>query len=140
MKQDYPDTSYLCNLATKCGNFIVANFNLGLGMTKERKSDATPLTVTDTTINAEVCACMRRDFPHIQVLGEEESSEIENTEYTVMCDPVDGTIPFSHGLPISTFCISVLHNQMPIVGVIYDPFLGRMWHAEHGGGSFLGTE
>ena len=101
MKTNYPDASYLCELAEKCGEIIVANFNLG--MKKEWKSDDTPLTVTDTAINREVCAVLLRDYPHICVIGEEESRNVENAEFTVLCDPVDGTIPFSHGIPISTF-------------------------------------
>lgn len=138
MKKIYPDELYLCALAKKCGKTIRANFNPG--MKKGWKSDDTPITSTDTAINAEVCARIQKDFPHIQVLGEEESSERENPEYVILCDPVDGTIPFSHGLPISTFCISVLHDHKPIVGVIYDPFIDRMWHAERSKGSFLGNK
>lgn len=138
MKKDYPDASYLCDLAKRSGDVIVANFSLG--MEKRWKSDNTPLTVTDTAINAEVCARMLQDYPHIQVLGEEENHEVKDAEYTVICDPVDGTLPFSHGLPVSSFCIALLHNQIPIVSVIYDPFMKRMWHAERNKGSFLGTE
>jgi fructose-1,6-bisphosphatase/inositol monophosphatase family enzyme len=138
LKKQYPDVSYLCNLAKKCGDVIRTNFNLQ--MKKEWKSDNTPLTITDTIINADVCACIQQNFPHIQVLGEEESSDIKNTEYTILCDPLDGTIPFSHGLPVSTFCIAVLKDSTPLVGIIYDPFMSRMWHAERTKGSFLGTE
>ncbi|TSC72514.1 MAG: myo-inositol-1(or 4)-monophosphatase [Parcubacteria group bacterium Gr01-1014_70] len=139
MKQDYPDAPYLCNLAKRCGYVIVANFNLG--MKKEWKADNTPLTITDTAINSDVCAAIQRDYPHIRVVGEEESSasKIENPEYIILCDPVDGTIPFSHGLPVSTFCIAVLKDGTPLVGVIYDPFMKRMWHAERTKGSFLGS-
>lgn len=138
MKNYYPDVLYLCSLAKECGDIIIANFNPG--MEKEWKTDDTPLTVTDVTINNDVCAAISRDYPHIRVIGEEKSIEIPTTEYAILCDPVDGTIPFSHGLPISTFCIAVLKDGVPIAGVIYDPFLQRMWHAERDKGSFLGKK
>lgn len=138
MKTDYPDAAYLCNLAKRCGDVILSNFNPG--MKKEWKSDNTPLTVTDTNINTFVCTTISRDYPHIRIVGEEESHDVENAEYTAICDPVDGTIPFSHGLPISTFCIVILKGHTPLVGVIYDPFMKRMWHATRNKGSFLGTK
>ena len=131
----YPDVTYLKHLAWIAGGIMRANFSTG--MKREWKSDETPLTVTDTKINDFVVKSIARDFPEVRVIGEEESNTIEDAEYTIFCDPVDGTIPFSLGLPISTFCISVFEHGKPIIGVIYDPFQERMWFAERGQGSFL---
>ena len=138
MKTNYPDASYLCDLAKQCGDIIVANFNLG--MEKEWKEDRTPLTVTDIAIDNLAHSVIGRDYPHIRIIGEESSEEAPETasaEYTVLFDPLDGTIPFSHGVPFSTFCIAVLYDGKPIAGVIYDPFGKRMFHATRGKGSFL---
>lgn len=114
--------------------------NFRLGMNCRWKSDGTPLTATDTAINKFVVKSLRRDYPHINVIGEEGSHRVRNAEYTVLFDPVDGTVPFRMGVPISTFCISVVRGHIPLCAVIHDPFGKRMWCAIRGDGSFLNHE
>ena len=111
--------------------------NFKLGMEWEWKSDGTPLTSTDTTINEFVVEELSRDFPHVNVVGEEGNHRVDEAEYTVLFDPVDGTVPFRIGVPISTFCISVVKEHVPLCAIIHDPFTKRMWSAIRGSGSFL---
>lgn len=134
-KNHYPTTSYLSWLAHNAGSIILKNFTLG--MRRSDKEDKTPVTISDTDINSMVLSNVCKNFPHIHIIGEEGNREVADAEYTVICDPVDGTIPFSRGIPISTFVISVLKNLQPIAAVIYDPFQKRMWTAERGLGTFL---
>ncbi len=136
MKTQYPTTDYLIKLAKEAGQMISDDFRLG--MERELKEDTTPITKTDVSINRLVLDRLERDYPHVSVVSEEGSREVAGAEYTVLCDPIDGTIPFSRGTPLSTFVISVLKDQVPVSAVIYDPFMKRMWHANKGGGAFLG--
>jgi myo-inositol-1(or 4)-monophosphatase len=129
---DYLDFSI--EFARKAGEIIRANFTLG--MTKEWKQDNTPITVTDTEINALLIKEVQSRYPGHAVLGEEESHEQE-ADYVWVCDPVDGTFPFSHGLPVSTFSLALTHNGESIVGVAYDPYMDRLFSAEKGRGAFL---
>ncbi len=126
-RRHFPDSQYLFQLASQAGEIMTSNFQLG--MVRELKEDDTPLTKSDTAINKLVIESLHRDFPHIRVISEEGCNDVGDAEYTVYCDPVDGTIPFSLGVPISTFCISVVHNRRAIVGLIHDPFQHRTWHA-----------
>lgn len=109
-----------------------------LNTEREWKEDQTPLTIADTTINRLVVERIAEKFPEHSVLGEEESSA-KNGRYTWVCDPVDGTMPYSHGLPISTFSLALCDNGRPIVGVVYDPFIDRLFWAEKDGGAFCNT-
>jgi myo-inositol-1(or 4)-monophosphatase len=54
-----------------------------------------------------------------------------------ICDPIDGTHNFSHGLPTATFALALVHDHQPILGVILDPFEDRLYSAEKGKGAFL---
>lgn len=101
----------------------------------EWKQDGTPLTVADTTINRMVIERIAETFPGHSVLGEEES-DMKDSRYTWVCDPVDGTMPYSHGLPISTFSLALCDDGKPVVGVVYDPFMERLFYASVGGGAF----
>lgn len=126
---------FAIDLAKKAGGIIRKNFVLG--MDKELKSDGSPVTKTDLAINKMVIDAVQNNFPGHGVLGEEQSNIIENSEYTWVCDPVDGTIPFSHGMPTCCFSLALTHNGESILGVALDPFMDRMVVAEKGKGAFL---
>jgi fructose-1,6-bisphosphatase/inositol monophosphatase family enzyme len=102
------------------------------------KEDSTPLTVADTTINSLVIERIKAKFPDHGILGEEESFEPERDMVWVV-DPIDGTVPFSLGMPMSTFALALLDHEdgQPIVSVLYDPFLEELFYATKGGGAFV---
>lgn len=52
-------------------------------------------------------------------------------------DPLDGSINFVHGYPFVTVSIGLLIEKVPVVGVIYNPFLEELYTAYLGGGAFL---
>lgn len=126
---------FAIKLAYKAGSIIRKNFSLG--MKKSWKTDYTPLTITDLTINKLVLESVKKIYPTHGVIAEEGSHKIKRAEYNWVCDPVDGTIPFSHGMPLCVFSLALVHNGQPILGVIYDPFLKRMLIGEKGKGCRL---
>ena len=129
--------SFALDLARDAGAIMKQNFIMG--MKKEWKSDSTPLTETDTKIHALVAASIAREYPDHALLSEEGDEEGKETtaEYVWVCDPVDGTHNFSHGIPTATFLLSLVHDGKPIVAVIYDPFMDRLFYAEKGKGAFM---
>lgn len=133
MKIAYPSIEDLTSLAINAGNIMVENFQPNMGA--ELKEDETPITIADRSINDLVVRDLTPRYPGLRVVGEEGDNGVES-DTVVYFDPVDGTIPFSRGVPISAFCISVVDHGKPISGVIYDPFMGRMWYAELGKGAF----
>lgn len=125
-----------CSLAKQAGDIMLKNIKLG--MSKEWKEDNTPLTVSDTAINDLVIATVSKEFPEHAVLGEEGSYNLKSgARYTWVLDPIDGTIPFSHGVPIFAFSLALTENGVPILGVIYDPIMDRIVVAEKGKGTTL---
>jgi fructose-1,6-bisphosphatase/inositol monophosphatase family enzyme len=135
MDNKYPDPIFLRAIAEDAGEIMLRHFNLKRDWTL--KDDSTPLTVADTLINTMVLARFLERFPHINVLAEEGNREVDDAEYTVLCDPIDGTSCFALGIPTSAFCLSVLKDDDPIAGVIHDPFQRRTWIAHKGQGAFL---
>lgn len=119
-------------LAYEAGEIMRKYF---LATKTEWKSDNTPLTQADTEINRLVIERIAAEYPEHSVLGEEES-DMKGGALVWVCDPVDGTMPYSHGLPISTFSLALCEDGVPQVGVVYDPFMDRLWWATTGGGAF----
>ena len=121
-------------LAFKAGEIMKQNFTTG--MQKEWKGDHTPLTKTDLVINDLVLTAVRQTYPDHGILAEEESF-FHNEEYVWVCDPIDGTFPFSHGYPTFTFSLALVKNGKPILGILFDPILNRLVTAELSQGAFL---
>ena len=102
------------------------------------KGDNTPLTVADTQINDLVIKRINESYPEHSIHGEEKSSIKENSTYIWVCDPIDGTMQFSNGLPIFTFSIALVDqsNGLPVLGLVNDPIMKNMYWAYKGSGAF----
>ncbi|USN55301.1 MAG: inositol monophosphatase [Candidatus Peribacteria bacterium] len=102
------------------------------------KGDNTPLTIADTKINDLVIARVNEVFPTHSIYGEEQSVLKDDSRYIWVCDPIDGTMPFSNGLPIFTFSLALVDQTtgLPIFGLVNDPILKHMYWATKGGGAY----
>lgn len=67
----------------------------------------------------------------------EEAGKSGHSEYVWVLDPIDGTINFARGL--DEFCISLalVHKHIPILGIIYQPSLNKLYVAEKNKGAYL---
>lgn len=121
-------------IAIKAGDIMLQYFDGD--QNTEIKKDGTPVTIADKTINRMVIEELRRDFSGDGVVGEEES----NAEYGMgrrwICDPVDGTMAYTYGLPISMFSLALVIDGVPTLGVAYNPFMKQMFWGIKGQGSF----
>lgn len=102
------------------------------------KGDGTPLTVADTEINDLVIKKINETYPDHSIYGEEKSDVKEGSKYIWVCDPIDGTMPFSNGLPMFTFSIALVDqsNGQPVLGLVNDPVMKNMYWAYKGGGAY----
>jgi len=121
-------------IAIKAGDIMLQYFDGD--QNTEIKTDGTPVTIADKTINRMVIEELRRDFSGDGVVGEEES----NAEYGMgrrwICDPIDGTMAYTYGLPISMFSLALVIDGVPTLGVAYNPFMKQMFWGIKGRGSF----
>lgn len=129
---EYKD--FAIEIAERAGKIIRSHFTLGIKT--EWKSDNSPVTQIDKMVNSMVIDSVKKYFPDHGVLGEEQSYA-SNNENLWVCDPLDGTVAFSHGLPTFTFSLALTKNGESLLGIILDPILGRLVFAEKGGGAFL---
>lgn len=102
----------------------------------EWKEDNTPLTVADTKINQLVIDRVKKGFPEHGVIGEEDSYETKR-DYVWVVDPIDGTIAFSMGIPVSSFCMALVYKGDVQVSVVFEPFQDRLFSAVLGQGAFM---
>lgn len=102
------------------------------------KEDGSPLTKADTEINDLVIKRVNETYPEHSIYGEEKSDRKENSKYIWVCDPIDGTMAFSCGLPIFVFSIALVDqsNGLSILGLINDPVMKTMYWAYKDGGAY----
>lgn len=103
------------------------------------KEDKTIVTIADEKINQLVIERIQEAYPQHSVLGEEASNDKQH-QYAWICDPIDGTNPYSKGIPVSTFSLALTKAGTPIVGVILDPFTDSFYWAAEGRGAFLNKD
>lgn len=133
--EDYLD--FAKELAQEAGG-IMKRYFLAPDIGTILKKDKTPLTVADTTINQLVIEKVKAKYPAHDIIGEEASDD-QNGEYAWVVDPIDGTIPFSMGIPLATFSLGVVNRKdgQPVAGVILDPFLDKLYWSAAGKSSFV---
>ncbi len=123
------------DLAKQSGEIIKKNFSLNCN--QEWKENNSPVTATDIAVNDLALKLLKEAYPEHSILAEEGNDFTEESEYVWVCDPVDGTHNFSHGIPTATFALALTHKGSPILNIVYDPFLDRMFWAEKGTGAFM---
>jgi len=97
-------------------------------------------TDADTLSEKIILDMLQREFPKHNFVSEESGTANRGSEYTWVIDPLDGTIPFSSGLPIFGVSIGLLKKHGPVLGVINLPEQGWLFWAEKGKGAFMNAE
>ncbi|PIP63935.1 hypothetical protein CO083_05780 [Candidatus Roizmanbacteria bacterium CG_4_9_14_0_8_um_filter_34_12] len=121
-------------LALTAGGIMLTYFKQGVEFTV--KKDKSIVTEADIKINQMVIDQITKIYPVHSILGEEKTQD-NRSDFAWVCDPIDGTVPFSKGIPISVFSLALVKNGEPQLGVVYDPFMKRMYSAVKGEGAFL---
>ena len=130
--------SFAIDLAKEAGSIMTQSF--GIDMKKEIKSDGTVVTDADIRINSLMVRAIQKNYPGHNILAEEYSPKAIASDYTWVCDPIDGTISFSHGIPTAVFSIALVRKGRPIIGVVHDPFQERTFLGIAGNGSVVNNK
>jgi histidinol-phosphatase len=87
----------------------------------EVKSDHTPVTEVDRTVETFIRGRIQEAYPTHAILGEEFKEKQSESQFRWIIDPIDGTQSFIHGVPLYTILISLLSDGEPQLGVIHSP-------------------
>lgn len=120
-------------IASYAGEVMIASYQKVVDLTY--KEDQTPVTEVDKKINHYLIEKVKEKYPEHSVLGEEESFS-QNSDYVWVCDPLDGTSMYIHHLPVFVFSLALVCQGKPVVGVIYNPILDKMYTAIEDEGAY----
>ena len=101
------------------------------GLTKEIKSDNTPVSNGDIEVNKIITKKINELTPHILIISEETSDNksIKNLNDFWLIDPIDGTYDYINNLDEFTINAGLIINKQPVAGLIYAPAKKRMFYS-----------
>ncbi len=127
----------LIDVSKKAGREILEVYHSPFAV--EHKDDNSPLTAADRRSHDIITATLREHYP-FPVLSEEGKDtpfeERKNWEYFWLVDPLDGTKEFIKRNGEFTVNIALIHQNTPVMGVIYVPVTGVLYHAVKGQGCY----
>ncbi len=118
------------------GKIMKDNFRGPTGIAYKSKDDLTWVTEIDISINNVVIRKIRHISRDVSIVGE-EVSDLTDSEWVVIVDPIDGTAAMVFGFPVCVFMIALLYRGTPVFGVIYHPFTQTMYAADAGKGASM---
>ncbi len=126
--------------ALEAGRYL--KMNVGKIHQIEYKAGQETNLVTEIDKKAEeIIICkIKQHFPQHDFLGEESGAAEVKSEFRWIIDPLDGTVNYTHGLPVFCVSIGLEHNGEIILGVVYNPNLDELFTAEKGKGAWLNNE
>lgn len=125
----------IINIAKEAGAIIKEGF--GTKLTLEYKSNITDfVTNIDKAAEKKILSFIETEYPTHNILAEESGQKSQNSEYTWVVDPLDGTMNFAHGLPLFSVSIGLMKGAEITTGVIYDVMGDTVFSVEKGSGAF----
>ena len=108
------------------------------GLTKEIKSDNTPVSNGDLEVNKILTKKILDLTPDILIVSEEasENKTLNNLENFWLIDPIDGTYDYINDLDEFTINAGLIIQKKPVAGLIYAPAKNRMFYSYGDGLSF----
>ena len=108
------------------------------GLPVERKEDGSPVTPFDRQAEQQIREILASDAQQRwPVLGEEYGGDTTGAPYRWVVDPIDGTMPYSRGLPYFGTLIALddVAAHRALVGVIQLPAFAELYMAARGSGA-----
>ena len=121
--------------AKEAGRIQMEHF--GHSHSVEYKGEINPVTIVDKLCDQAITQMISSVFPDHDLLTEEGLFEMKGSPWKWIIDPLDGTTNYLHGYPC--FCVSIgLEVEGEVrLGVVYNPILDELFHAEKGEGAYL---
>lgn len=141
----YPELiPQLSDIAKAAGAAILEIYNNCEGVEIIKKADDSPLTAADKASNDVICKGLEK-LPLVYPIISEENKAIPYEErkaysYYWLVDPMDGTKEFINRNGEFTVNIALIHQGMPVLGVVYVPVLDELYWGVKGQGAFMEIE
>jgi myo-inositol-1(or 4)-monophosphatase len=121
-------------IAVDAGEVVLPHFRQALAVEDKRNfMGYDPVTIADRAAEDVIREAIRQTYPAHGIFGEEHGREEGTSPFTWVIDPIDGTKSFILGQLHWAILIALHDGTRPVVGVVYQPFVGEMFSGVVGG-------
>jgi len=108
------------------------------GFSVMRKADKSEVTEIDRATETAITNILRAERPEHSVYGEEHGIVgLSDARFQWVIDPIDGTSNFVRGVPVWASLIALVHDNVPVLGVVSAPAMNMRWWAHASGDAFF---
>ncbi len=136
-----PNLTIMVKAVRKAGRRMVRDFGEISNLQVSRKGPGDFVSNADTLAEQTLIEQLSFDRPDYGFITE-ETGDIparNNSPFTWVIDPIDGTTNFLHAIPTFSISVALLEKDDVIAGVIFNPITNELYYAEKGKGSYLMT-
>ena len=102
------------------------------GLITEQKKDNSPVTNADIAVSNFIYSKLTILDKNIPIICEEQPlKNISNESMIWLVDPIDGTKSYIKDMDSFTVNIALIHNQFPVIGLIYQPTSRKLYFTNH---------
>ena len=138
MTSSQPTLQQVIAWAKEAGKIALDGFHTEHAIQMKGKLDLA--TEIDHACEKVLMDHIKQDFPTHAIVTEETGVIEGDANNCWYIDPLDGTINYSHHLPVYAVSIAYAHNGVLSLGVVYDPSRDECFTAERGKGACLNGE
>ena len=139
LQRPYDLLAQVIAVARAAGREIMAVYAREFSVTL--KDDDSPLTAADLAAQRVISAGLAQITPQLPQLSEESAPQDitarRDWRSLWLIDPLDGTREFVNRNGEFTVNIALVHEQQPVLGVVYAPAIGELYAAARGAGAWL---
>ncbi|MBI4496353.1 MAG: inositol monophosphatase [Chloroflexi bacterium] len=132
--------AFAAEVARAAGQALMARFGAALDVQAKGGNLRDLVTDADRAAEGVILEALTRRFPDHAVLSEEAGALGPASDYLWLVDPLDGTTNFSRCIPLFAVSLALLEAGRPLLGVVYHPVTGELFHALRDHGAFLGDQ
>jgi histidinol-phosphatase len=122
--------------AARNASELILDYYQVADLSVEHKEDRSPVTEADRNAEQLIRDLIGGDYPEDGILGEELGEKKSQNGFRWILDPVDGTKPFVHGVPLFGTLIGLEYETEVVLGVARFPALNEVVYAARGSGTW----
>jgi myo-inositol-1(or 4)-monophosphatase len=119
----------------EASKIAVTNFGKVKGKTKPGDQNQV-VTSSDIAIGALIMDKIKTEYPGYNIIDEEAGVTDNNSQFTWVIDPIDGTSNYAVGVPHYGIMMGLLDGNVPVAGGFALPFTNEITIAERNQGAF----
>ena len=131
---DIDQTITVGEAATRAAGTVLRH-HFGKTLLVRKKGVIDLVTEADLAAEQAIITALRKTFPHHLIRAEESGRSGDDSRFTWIVDPLDGTTNFAHQLPLFAVSVAYQVDGHTMAAWVFNPVSDQFFSAVHGQGA-----